>query len=401
MLEFRKFLKLPSHRNLVFFVKLPMSFFKEIWLNIQSHRLHFKKGELNEFQTDHNNHTFAIGSIPLILLSFIFSFQIYYFPTSEPQNPFGRFAYSSIFGILASISICYLIIIVKLQADKNFIKLLDLVTKSYAFLLLFITSLLVALTQFDDLDITAYLLTLISVSILYSGPPGIYFLFNFTASASFVGFLYFFGLPCDIDLLMNLISISIISLTLSAIVQYSRIQTQILTSELKETNQKLNEISVRDPLTHLYNRRFLVEFLENRISSCKRTKEPLLVMLFDVDFFKKINDTHGHLVGDQVLVELAQIIKTSVRESDIVARYGGEEFVAVLPNADLEAGIKIGKRVLDLCRNTKFHKVSWTVTLSAGITEFQKNDDVSTLLNRSDQHLYKSKESGRNRIHYD
>lgn len=375
--------------------------FLEIWHNILLHRKYLNQEELREFQKEHNIRTFTIGSILVILISFLFAVQSYLTLDTKTNNPFGKISYLYIYLSSGVMSIFFLSFVSTAHQKAKKCSLLQALLILYPMYILSTAALLSALSLFDIHDMTAYLLALISISILYSGSPISYIFFNFWSMANIAAFIHFFGNQCHENFLTNMISFSIVSIFFSAIAQYSRIQNQILTIELKASNQKLSELSIRDPLTHLYNRRFFIEFLENRILLSRRTKEPLLVMILDIDFFKQVNDTLGHTIGDHVILDIASILKSSVRESDVVARYGGEEFVVVLPNAHMEAGLKIGKRILTTCQNHKFETVPWSVTLSAGIAKLTEEDDAASLLSRSDIYLYKSKQNGRNQIHSD
>jgi len=106
--------------------------------------------------------------------------------------------------------------------------------------------------------------------------------------------------------------------------------------ELEVNNKKLYEKSITDPLTGLYNREYMKEFLSKKIEESKRYKFPLSIAMIDIDYFKKINDTYGHLIGDCVLKEIADLLKNNFRDSDVVSRYGGEEILIIMPFTDKE-----------------------------------------------------------------
>ena len=125
-------------------------------------------------------------------------------------------------------------------------------------------------------------------------------------------------------------------------------------------------------------------------------------MMLDIDHFKKINDTYGHLAGDFVLKEIAKIIKDSIRKSDICGRFGGEEFVIVLPNTKLSGAMKLAERIRETIQNHTFdfNGKKINVTVSIGITSVGVNDSYESLISRADEALYEAKEKGRNRIEY-
>lgn len=142
--------------------------------------------------------------------------------------------------------------------------------------------------------------------------------------------------------------------------------------------------ALRDPLTGLYNRRFLREFLIRQMFRARREREPLSLLLVDLDGFKLYNDTHGHLAGDQAIVRVASALRTAVRANDVVARYGGDEFVVVLPNTTGEAARRIGREIAAAMPEA--------ITLSAGVSCM--GDDVDTpegLLDAADRALFQAK----------
>jgi len=155
-----------------------------------------------------------------------------------------------------------------------------------------------------------------------------------------------------------------------------------------------------DSLTGLYNRRWLDDALERWTSR----EQSLCILLLDIDYFKKFNDTHGHLAGDCALHAVACTLVNSLRPSDLAARYGGEEFVAILPDANLDEAITVAKRV---CHSIRWHKIVMndsqilpSVTVSIGVAVFQQGQDKNTLLKMADEALYRSKDGGRDRVSY-
>jgi len=125
-------------------------------------------------------------------------------------------------------------------------------------------------------------------------------------------------------------------------------------------------------------------------------------MMLDIDHFKKINDTYGHLAGDFVLKEIAKIVKNLIRKSDICGRFGGEEFVILLPNTKLSGAMKLAERIRETIQNHTFdfNGKKINVTVSIGITSVGVNDSYESLISRADEALYEAKEKGRNRIEY-
>lgn len=153
-----------------------------------------------------------------------------------------------------------------------------------------------------------------------------------------------------------------------------------------------------DSLTRLPNRRALDECMATHLRLADRNELPLAMIMVDLDFFKKYNDTHGHGAGDDLLRLVAIILQDSFRDTDMVARYGGEEFVAVLPQTELHSAIRVARRLREsIERRTKEESpIGQQVTISLGLTMAKSGDTVDSWLTRADAALYVAKNSGRN-----
>lgn len=183
----------------------------------------------------------------------------------------------------------------------------------------------------------------------------------------------------------------------------SMLRIKRLQDQLEEKNRELEQLSISDGLTGLYNHRHLHELLNEEYDRSRRTGDPLSLVMFDLDRFKEVNDTHGHQAGDRVLVELADILRESAREIDKLARYGGEEFMAILPESDSEAGMTFAERVREMVEQQKFEidkEKPLRMTISAGVATYPgpETDSARQLVYQADQALYSAKNSGRNRI---
>ncbi len=168
-------------------------------------------------------------------------------------------------------------------------------------------------------------------------------------------------------------------------------------------NEELEYSATHDALTTIYNRYAVLSFLENDLMRLKRIKSDFSLMIFDIDFFKKINDTYGHLAGDFVLKELTLLVKKHIREVDILGRYGGEEFLLILPYTNIEDASKFADRIRCIVEEFVFKskKCDLTITISIGITSYQDGDTVDKIIERADAQLYISKNNGRNQINHD
>ena len=172
-------------------------------------------------------------------------------------------------------------------------------------------------------------------------------------------------------------------------------------TERKLLELELKVLATTDPLTKLFNRRHMVSELENSFSRCKRYETPTTVLMLDIDFFKKINDTYGHDAGDKVLVEFSLLLQTHHRDTDIVGRIGGEEFLILMPELPINQGVPMADRLLDGIRNIKvaFEDQILTFSASAGISEIKSTDtDFNLVLKRADAALYQSKDNGRDQV---
>ncbi len=166
-------------------------------------------------------------------------------------------------------------------------------------------------------------------------------------------------------------------------------------------HETIYTLTIVDGLTGVNNKRYFLEYLEREMGRCHRYGRPLTLMMFDIDFFKKINDVHGHLAGDHVLRELAQTIKRMVRKEQCFARYGGEEFSLVVPEDGLEKARIFAQKIRQTIEKKQFvfENQEIPVTLSLGVADMTP-DMVEPLqfIKVADANLYKAKKTGRNRV---
>lgn len=176
-------------------------------------------------------------------------------------------------------------------------------------------------------------------------------------------------------------------------------------SELRETNSKLEHLSVRDGLTGISNRRYFDQYMEMSWKTCARSEKPLSLIMADIDYFKAYNDNYGHLQGDDCLIQVAKGIEACVkRPMDFAARYGGEEFAVVLPETDGDGAMMVAenirKRIEELELPHEFSNAGKSVTLSLGVATLlpSQEQSIEELICKADKALYKSKSSGRNTV---
>lgn len=158
--------------------------------------------------------------------------------------------------------------------------------------------------------------------------------------------------------------------------------------DLEHTNSILAELSSIDGLTKISNHRTLIEHLHYDMAEANRSKKPLSLAMFDIDNFKKVNDSKGHIFGDKVLVDIASIIQENTRETDLAGRYGGEEFMVILSDANISVASKIAERIRQSVAEFSFNGLS--VTISGGIKQYS-GEDANSLINAADVNLYEAK----------
>ncbi|MBN4054648.1 diguanylate cyclase [Nitrospira defluvii] len=174
-------------------------------------------------------------------------------------------------------------------------------------------------------------------------------------------------------------------------------------SDLHVRAEELKEISITDPMTGLLNRRYFQERLTEEIERTRRHALPVCLMMIDIDDFKKVNDQYGHLMGDEVLKEVAQIIRNTIRTIDVASRFGGEEFTVILPHTTKEDAGLMAKRLCELIAKggdlQKKIEERQNLTVSIGLASFPEDaETINELINSADQALYKAKHSGKNQV---
>jgi len=177
------------------------------------------------------------------------------------------------------------------------------------------------------------------------------------------------------------------------------------TKELEITKDKLVEMVNRDPLTNLYNRRYFHDISTVLLKLSQREKQHLSALMIDIDRFKNINDIYGHVVGDQVIKNLAKTLLDYTRTSDVVVRFGGEEFVVLFPNTDLEGATLLATKIKHAVENTEIQTdnenneiVKFTISIGVSECDCINSLNLENLVHRIDEALYEAKRSGRNRI---
>jgi len=167
-------------------------------------------------------------------------------------------------------------------------------------------------------------------------------------------------------------------------------------TKMSELSRSYEHEANYDSLTQIYNRNMFHRLIDKKILYAQDTNNSFVFIMLDIDFFKKVNDTYGHLVGDDILINLSKLVKKHIRTDDIFARWGGEEFVLAF-NTNIEKGFEIADSLRKYIEQKVFDMVEH-ITCSFGITEFTVEDTVDTLIKRADEALYEAKETGRNKV---
>ncbi len=172
-------------------------------------------------------------------------------------------------------------------------------------------------------------------------------------------------------------------------------------TEEKKFERKLHAMATTDSLTGIENRRNILEIGERALAYAARYKRDLSILLFDIDHYKKINDTWGHQAGDRVLIEITQLCRNQIRESDSLGRYGGDEFILILPESSHPTALIVAEKLRSAIAETNISlgRSTIKVTASFGIATLNKGETFTDLFNRADQRLYQVKRSGRNRVY--
>lgn len=231
---------------------------------------------------------------------------------------------------------------------------------------------------------------------------------SFLAVASFalVGVLLMIQRPQELDLQMFILELIVLAgilpwcSVIGGQISKLRDRMQDTNRELQHALQTISELAVRDDLTQLFNRRYLMELLGRQQDLADRGHYRFCVCLIDLDHFKRINDHYGHLGGDTVLIEFSRLLSRNMRSIDYLARFGGEEFVLVLVDTNLNGAVEVAERVRSLVKELRFPGLdpNLVITASIGVTAYMPGERIDDVLARADEALYEAKTRGRDQI---
>jgi diguanylate cyclase (GGDEF)-like protein len=210
-----------------------------------------------------------------------------------------------------------------------------------------------------------------------------------------VAYVIHYSFGTFLDVLLNKSKLIFIVLTLMIILIVSIFSYFLIHAKKQEKYMK--ELAIHDPLTGIYNRNGVNELINQKIEEFQRFNRDFSVIFFDIDYFKKINDTYGHDIGDYVLQNIAKLTSQSIRKSDIFARWGGEEFIIFLPETNINDAVAVAQKLRIDISQSAFYNIE-QITCSFGVTQLNSDDTKEIMLKRVDTYLYKAKESGRNKV---
>lgn len=206
-----------------------------------------------------------------------------------------------------------------------------------------------------------------------------------------VGYLFSIGEDPHFGAMRNALSTQLVATFISYFIIIS------VLAVFEQSRKKINDLALKDTLTKIYNRYSFFELAQREIARSERSESSTCFAMLDIDFFKHVNDTFGHGVGDDVLIELTTVVKKSIRDSDIFGRYGGEEFILMLPETDVAEARSVAERIRANVENHVFSGVGH-LTISIGLSERLTGESIDASIDRADLALYEAKQTGRNRV---
>lgn len=176
-----------------------------------------------------------------------------------------------------------------------------------------------------------------------------------------------------------------------------------LRAQISHALSTIEKLAILDDLTQVYNRRQMYKILEHQKALVDRGIHPFSICIFDLDHFKRVNDTYGHTAGDIVLKTVAQETKKNLRNIDHIARYGGEEFILILTNSEKDQAIICAERIRRIVKKIRFPDMpdDFRITISVGVADYQPGETIQNTINRADTALYRAKANGRDRVEYE
>ena len=210
-----------------------------------------------------------------------------------------------------------------------------------------------------------------------------------------IGIYKFIQKPVDYETLIN--SLSSVIGKIKREKSYLELENKL--KNIKNDNIILNKLAIMDKLTSLYNRRYIDNKLFEHLQNIENyILKHLSIIFIDIDDFKNVNDTYGHLIGDKILIDIADLLKSNIEKDNVLGRWGGEEFIIICNNFDMKKASILANKIKEQIENYNFYKVN-KITASFGVTSYEKGDNISTLIQKADYNLYQAKKNGKNSVY--
>lgn len=355
-----------------------------------------RSGEIRRLRTLDNDKSIRILSIFALIVSCLLLAQNFLSP-GTPSGGQVQFLYGLSFGSSALFS--SLMLAVLALNDGKGKKLSYLAMIVYVGLLTLTTTFATLVDQYHTSDYSAFCFGLLLLPLFLRASFVTYLTIVFINLFFFsLGYSYIIERELTFSVITPIFAFSIASIGTAINVEGTRLKSNLLQLQLEESNKNLKELSHKDSLTGLFNRRHLMESLNTLLAASKRYDFPLSVLLLDLDHFKKANDSLGHQVGDKLLATVGRLLSGLVRDCDVAARYGGEEFCVVLSNTNIEGAKFVAERIRVRIETETFEEIPWTITVSIGVATRDNDEAPEDFLKAADKKLYESKAAGRNRV---
>ncbi|TCT17038.1 diguanylate cyclase (GGDEF)-like protein [Natranaerovirga pectinivora] len=360
--------------------------------NIKKYNISFN-GEFTEknlekefFLYDMNRYIKVIGPIVLIFGIIYMLFIISDFLDIQKHNAFLEIFIIRLIFLIVSFIFCF-----SIKKAKNQIHIVYWITGYEMFAIM---GFLLILLFYETLTYLVFFSVMSMILAIYIIPNKLFYsqILSICLSLCFFVFIIRNIEGMEISIGLNMVAYTCIVLIYCNIGAY-------LTNSYKRKqyvdSKELFRISITDPLTGIYNRGKFNKELYELINNCKRSGTPLSLAMFDIDNFKRVNDTYGHLMGDCILKGITSTVQKGIREIDIFARWGGEEFVILLPNTNIEQAYEIVEKTRVCIQQNVYSNIE-NITCSFGVVELRDDDDEDSLIKRVDKLLYDAKASGKN-----
>ena len=340
------------------------------------------------FDYDMRRYAKVIGPVALIFGVIYMMFLVADYFVME-----NSFAFMIILIIRALFLVMSVVVYLSVKKINNYTNLAYLIT---AYEILAIAGFLVIIYHYESLTILSFFSVMVLTLAVYITPNKLTYAQMVSAFLS----LYFFIFHAkhiegmEASVFWKIVAYNLIIIIYCNIGAYL---TNFYKRKQYADSRELLRVSITDPLTGIYNRAKFNQELNQWIEYCNRYGNPLALVIFDIDDFKRINDGYGHLIGDRVIQNIVATIKNAIRNTDVFARWGGDEFVILLPNTDINQAMEMMERMRICIQNSKYDEVE-NITCSLGLVALRKNENAESLLQRADKLLYDAKDCGKNAV---